>query len=69
MALRVPATRINDIANGKRGITAGHGPPPVPLLRHDLPVLDEPANCLRVGDSGGSTGEVIVRDVLPRTAA
>ncbi len=49
LALRVPATRLNDIVNQKRGITADTALRPVALLRRHFQILDEPPGFLEVG--------------------
>ena len=57
LALRVPATRINDIVHEKRGITADTA---LRLSRYfgtTPQVLDEHAGILGVGGGGGSTGQ------------
>ena len=56
MALRVPATRINDIVHEKRGITADTA---LRLSRYfgtTFQILDEHAGFLGAGGGGGSVG-------------
>ena len=39
LELRVPATRMIEIVNGRRGITADTALPPGPLLHYHAPLL------------------------------
>jgi addiction module HigA family antidote len=69
LALRVPATRINDIVNEKRGITAGTA---LRLARYFGTTSRFWMNMqasyeLEVAED--QLGKVVVREVLPRTAA
>ncbi len=53
-ALKVPASRVNDIVLERRGITVDSAPAPGALLRRRRADLDEFADCLRdqVGRQG-----------------
>jgi addiction module HigA family antidote len=69
LALRVPATRINDIVNEKRGITADTAPR---LSRYFGTTAKFWLNLqasfeLEVAED--QLGKVVVREVLPRNAA
>lgn len=69
LALRVPATRINDIANGKRGITADTA---LRLSRYFGTTSRFWMNMqasyeLEVAED--QLSEAVMREVLPRTAA
>jgi addiction module HigA family antidote len=69
MALRVPATRINDIVNEKRGITADTA---LRLARYFGTTSRFWMNMqasweLEVADD--ESGKAVKREVLPRTAA
>jgi addiction module HigA family antidote len=69
LALRVPATRINDIVNEKRGITAGTA---LRLSRYFGTTSRFWMNMqasyeLEVAED--QLGMVVMREVLPRTAA
>ena len=46
MDLRVPVTRIADIVNERRGITAGHGAAVCSLFQEQRGVLDEPPDAV-----------------------
>ena len=64
MALRVPATRINDIVNEKRGITADTA---LRLSRYFGTTSRFWMNMHILG-VGGQLGNAVRRDVLPGTA-
>jgi addiction module HigA family antidote len=69
LALRVPATRINDIVNEKRGITAGTA---LRLSRYFGTTAKFWLNLqasyeLEVAED--QLGQAVMREVLPRTAA
>ena len=69
LALRVPATRINDIVNEKRGITADTA---LRLSRYFATTAKFWLNLqasyeLEVAED--QLGQAVVREVLPRTAA
>jgi addiction module HigA family antidote len=69
MTLRVPATRINDIVNEKRGITAGTA---LRLSRYFGTTAKFWLNLqasyeLEVAED--KLGKAVMREVLPRTAA
>jgi addiction module HigA family antidote len=69
LALRVPATRINDIVNEKRGITADTA------LRLSRYFGTTPRFWMNIQASyelevaEDQLGKVVMREVLPRTAA
>jgi addiction module HigA family antidote len=69
LALRVPATRINDIVNEKRGITADTA---LRLSRYFGTTakfwLHLQAS-YELGVAEDQLGKTVVREVLPRTAA
>jgi addiction module HigA family antidote len=69
LALRVPATRINDIVNEKRGVTADTA---LRLSRYFGTTAKFWLNLqasyeLEVAED--QLGEVVVREILPRSAA
>jgi addiction module HigA family antidote len=69
LALRVPATRINDVVNEKRGITAGTA---LRLSRYFGTTAKFWLNLqasyeLEVAED--QLGQAVMREVLPRTAA
>ncbi len=69
LALRVPATRINDIVNEKRGITADTA---LRLSRYfgtTSRFWMNMQSCYELELAEDQLGKTVMREVLPRTAA
>ena len=66
--LRVPVTRIADIGNERRGITADTALRLARYFKNTI-FLDEPANSLQLGSSGDELAAKVGRDVHPLETA